>query len=229
MHWGDRARGLGLTLCFFSQGVGDERAKVERVSEALQFSVIVEWRWMLSAKPQALQELDFFLGYVTPHRSVPEEFFKSRLFLGLSRFPFDKLEFLCIIRNKSPVQDDFHAEGREIDIPGFDQGIQEGNAVLDGHVEDIRVEKLEDADPHRLITSAAKSRYRVEPGFIRQLVFRDSLDNVQQLLCDEALEFAEGLLLENHPYLVLFVGRALAENQLSNFFEQWLGWAQVSL
>src|SRR5439155_16056757 len=94
---------------------------------------------------------------------------------------------------------------------------------------DIRVEKLEDADPHRLITSAAKSRYRVEPGFIRQLVFRDSLDNVQQLLCDEALEFAEGLLLENHPYLVLFVGRALAENQLSNFFEQWLGWAQVSL
>src|SRR5256885_12985125 len=56
---------------------------------------------------------------------------------------------------------------------------------------DLRVEKLEDADPHRLITSAAKSRYRVEPGFIRQLVFRDSLDNVQQLLCDEALEFAE--------------------------------------
>src|SRR5207244_11897669 len=44
MHWGDRARGLGLTLCFSSHGVGDERAKVEWVSEALQFSVIVDWR-----------------------------------------------------------------------------------------------------------------------------------------------------------------------------------------
>src|SRR5437588_11956091 len=178
---------------------------------------------MPSAEPPALQEIGFFLRCGPPQWLAPEEFFWARLFLDLSSFPFDKLEFLCIIRNKSPVQDDFHAEGREIDIPGFDQGIQEGNAVLDGHVEDIRVEELEDADPHRFITSAAKSRYRVEPGFIRQLVFRDSLDNVQQLLCDEALEFAEGLLLKNHPYLVLFAGRALAENQLSNFFEQWLG------
>jgi len=39
-----------------------------------------------------------------------------------------------------------------------------------------------------------------------------------KLLCDEAFQFAEGLLLKNDPYLFLFGGYALAENQLSNFF-----------
>jgi hypothetical protein len=99
MPWGDCPRLDGTEPCFFSHSVGDASAgQVERVSEALPFSVIVERRWMLSAKPQALQELDFFLGCVTPHRLLPEELFESWLFLGLSSFPFDKLKFLSIIQ-----------------------------------------------------------------------------------------------------------------------------------
>ncbi|OLD58970.1 MAG: hypothetical protein AUF60_07530 [Gemmatimonadetes bacterium 13_1_20CM_69_28] len=70
----------------------------------------------------------------------------------------------------------------------------------------------------------------MEPGFTFQFVFCDSLDHVQELLCDEALEFAEGLLLEYHPHLFFFAGCALAENQLSNFFKQGLGRiVQISL
>ena len=54
-------------------------------------------------------------------------------------------------------------------------------------------------------------------------MFGDSLDHVQKLLCDQAFEFAEGLLLKNRPYLFFFVGCALAENELSNIFEQGPG------
>src|SRR5256886_7262182 len=93
-----------------------------------------------------------------------------------------------------------------------------------------RVHELDDTDSQRLITSAAESRHRMEPGFTFQFVFSDSFNHVQELLCDEALEFAEGLLLKYHPYLFYFAGRALAKNQLSNFSKQGLGWiVQISL
>src|SRR2546425_700245 len=113
---------------------------------------------------------------------------------------------------------------REVDIPGFDQRIQKGNAVFNGHIESIRVQELENADSHRFIALAAESRHRAEPGFTVQFVFGDSFDYVQKLLCDQAFEFAEGLLLKNHPDLFFFVRCALAENQLSNFLKQGLGW-----
>ena len=60
----------------------------------------------------------------------------------------------------------------------------------------------------------------MEPVFTVQFFFGDILDHVQKLLCHEALEFAERLLLKNRAYLFLFCGCALAENQLSNFFKQ---------
>src|SRR5256886_10423047 len=53
-----------------------------------------------------------------------------------------------------------------------------------------RVHELDDTDSQRLITSAAESRHRMEPGFTFQFVFSDSFNHVQELLCDEALEFA---------------------------------------
>src|ERR1700687_1361149 len=108
--------------------------------------------------------------------------------------------------------------------------MQEGHAVLNGHVEDIRLQELENADSHRFIATAAESSHGVEPGFTFQFVFGDSFDHVQELLCDEAFEFAEGLLLKNRTYLFSFGGCALAENQLSNFFKQGRGWVpQVPL
>src|SRR5258708_30743729 len=39
---------------------------------------------------------------------------------------------------------------------------------LNRHVESIRVHEFDDADSQRLITSAAESRHRMEPGFTFQ-------------------------------------------------------------
>jgi hypothetical protein len=80
------------------------------------------------------------------------------------------------------------------------------------------------------IASASESRHQAEPVFTVQFLFGDLLDHVQKLLCDEAFQFAEGLLLKDRSYLSFLGGYALAENQLANFFEQGLGrFRQVSL
>src|SRR2546430_4900063 len=87
-------------------------------------------------------------------------------------------------------------------------------------MEDVCVEKLEDHDSHLLIASPTDSSHGAEPLFVFQFLSGDSLDHVQELLCDEALELAKGLLFKNRPYLLLFFRCALAQNQLSNFLEQ---------
>ena len=63
----------------------------------------------------------------------------------------------------------------------------------------------------------------MEPVFTFQFFFRDSLDHVRKLLSDEAFEFAEGLVSQKSRALFFFVGRALAENQFSNFVKQGRG------
>ena len=96
--------------------------------------------------------------------------------------------------------------------------------------EHIRIQELKEGNPHLFIGSAGESSHQVEPVFTVQFLFGDLLDHVQKLLCDETFEFTEGLFLKNDPYLFFFGGYALAENQLSNFFKQGLGWVrQVSL
>src|SRR5260370_42235805 len=104
--------------------------KMESVAQFVQFQVIIKLSRAFSVESQLLQKLDFLFGHLPAHGLVTKEFFELSLFLRLSRFPFDKLKFLCVTRNQSPIQNDFHPEGCEIDIPGFDQRIQEGNAVL---------------------------------------------------------------------------------------------------
>src|SRR6266852_2536368 len=52
MHRGDGPFRLRPAARFPSQGLGREHAKMERVSEVLQFPVIIEWRRVLSIKPQ---------------------------------------------------------------------------------------------------------------------------------------------------------------------------------
>src|SRR5207253_6989882 len=87
-------------------------------------------------------------------------------------------------------------------------------------MEDVCVEKLEDHDSHLLIASPTDSSHGAEPLFVFQFLSGDSLDHVQELLCDEALELAKGLLFKNRSYFLLFFPCALAVNQLSNFLEQ---------
>ena len=73
------------------------------------------------------------------------------------------------------------------------------------------------------IASAAESSHQVKPVFALQFLFGDSLDHVRKLLCDEAFEFAEGLLLKNCTYSFFFVGCALAENPFANFLNRGAG------
>src|SRR3989454_12791824 len=87
-------------------------------------------------------------------------------------------------------------------------------------MEDVCVENLEDHASNLLIASPPDSSHRAEPLFVFQFLSGDSLEHVQELLCDEALELAKGLLFKNRTYLLLFVRCALAQNQLSNFLEQ---------
>src|SRR2546425_12875222 len=87
-------------------------------------------------------------------------------------------------------------------------------------MEDVCVEKLEDHYSHLLIASPTDSSHRVEPLFVFQFLSGNPLEHVQELLCDEALEFAKGLLFENRSYFLLFFRYAFAENQLSNLLEQ---------
>ena len=49
------------------------------------------------------------------------------------------------------------------------------------------------------------------------------LDHVQELLGDQALELAEGLLLEHRAYLSFGAGVALAEHQLADLPKQCRG------
>src|SRR5436853_6800712 len=87
-------------------------------------------------------------------------------------------------------------------------------------MEDVCVQKLEDHDSHLLIASSTDSSHRAKPLFVFQFLSGDPLKHVQELLCDEALEFAKGLPFEDRPYFSLLFRCALAENQLSNFLEQ---------
>src|SRR3989442_13600901 len=87
-------------------------------------------------------------------------------------------------------------------------------------MEDVGVENLEDHDSHLLIASPIDWSPGAEPLFVFQFLPGDSLKHVQELLCDEALEFAKGLLFKNRPYFLLFFRYALAQNQLSNLLEQ---------
>src|SRR5256885_5690501 len=45
---------------------------------------------------------------------------------------------------------------RSVDVPGFNQRIQERDAVLSRDVEDVRIEELEHDDPHLLIAAATE-------------------------------------------------------------------------
>ena len=99
-------------------------------------------------------------------------------------------------------------------------GSKKVDAVFIRQVKDIRIQELENDDPHLFIALVAESSHPAEPAFTFQFLFGDSLDHVQQLLGDEAFEFAEGLPLKNGAYECLFVGVAFAENQLANFLKQ---------
>ena len=71
--------------------------EMERVSEVLQFSVIIQWVRPFSLESPFLQKLDFLLTSIAAEGSITTEFFQSRLFAKrLFRFAFNKLKLLNV-------------------------------------------------------------------------------------------------------------------------------------
>src|SRR5438034_9512000 len=198
-----------------------EGAKMERVSEVLQLPIIVEGRRPLALELQPLEKLDFLRGRRAAERRILEEFLEPGLLADrLLGVPLDKLESLRLPWDDAVIQDNLQTERREVDVPGFNQGIQERDAVLRGHVEDVRIEELEHDDPHLLIAAATEPSHHPEPVVILEFVLRHALDHVQQRLRDEAFELAEGLLFKARADVFLLLGFTLAQDQLADFVQQ---------
>src|SRR5213076_3594942 len=92
-------------------------------------------------------KLDFLRGRRAAEGRILQEFFEPGLIADrLCGFLFDKRESLRLPGDDAAVQDYLQTERRQVDVPGFNQRIQERDAVLRGHVEDVRIEELEHDD-----------------------------------------------------------------------------------
>src|SRR6476620_3945200 len=76
------------------------RTKIERISQILQFPVVIERSRTFSFDPQLLQEFDFIGGGITAQRRVLEKFAEPRFFVGPVGFSLDILEFLGVHGSK---------------------------------------------------------------------------------------------------------------------------------
>lgn len=123
-------------------------------------------------------------------------------------------------RSDSAIQDDLQAKRSEIDVPRYDQWIQESRATFRGYVEHVRVQEFEGRDAHLFIASIAPSSHDSEPVFASQFLPGQRLDDIQELLSDQAFKFAKRFLLKNRAYLDPFPPFTFFEKQLSNFSEQ---------
>ena len=180
---------MRLSVLFTSCRIGSGAVKMERISQALQLPVVVERGRPISSEFELLEKLDFLRGRIARQRWILQEGLEPRLFVdGWDGFAFHELKFFRVPGRQAAVQDDLHRERREVDVPRFDQRIQKRDAILRRNVEDICFQELKHHDPHLLVASVAESSDETKPVFIVQLLFRQSLGNVQQLLGDEAFQ-----------------------------------------
>src|SRR5437899_1356533 len=112
---------------------------MERVSEVLQFPVVVQCIRPFSLELQLLKKLGLLLGDATAQGNIPQEFFEPRLFLEVVGFPFNKLKSPGVPRSQATVQNNLHSKRGEVDVPGFNQRIQKSGTVLNRQIEDIGV------------------------------------------------------------------------------------------
>src|SRR5216117_1388566 len=136
------------------------------------------------------------------------------------RLRLDKFDSARIPRGEAPIQDYVHREAGEIDVPGLNQGVQKGDGVFSRDVEDVGVQKFQHDDAHLLVGAIAEPRHQEEPTLTPELLPRDLLNDVQELLRDEALKLAERLLLEDGSDLLFFGGSALLKNQFASLAQQ---------
>lgn len=101
--------------------------------------------------------------------------------------------------------------------------MQEGDTVFRRQTENIRVQELKKSNARLFIGAARESSHQAEAVLAVQFFSGDLLDHVQEFLCNEAFEFAEGLFLKNLTYLFHFARHALTHDQFSNFPEHRRG------
>ena len=190
------------------------------VSEVLQLAVIVQGSRPPSSELQPLQKLDFFIPGIAAKRGILEKLLKPGLYVEWTfRFAFYEIKPLQVPESQPVVEDNLYAKSRKVNVPGLDQRIHERYAVVNGHVEDVRVQKLQNHDPRLFIASLAEPGHHAQPFLTCQLFLRDALRHIQKLLSHEPLEFAERFLLENGPYLPPLLGVAFSKNQLPKILE----------
>ena len=104
---------------------------MERIAQALQFPIVVHLRRPIAGKGQLLEKRELFSRHVAAQSRILEKLAKPGLLVDRRRvLSFDELESLRVSARQSTVQDDFHAEGRQVDIPGLDQRIEKRHAVI---------------------------------------------------------------------------------------------------
>src|SRR5882724_5087047 len=104
---------------------------MERVSQVLHLSVIIERGWPPSVESQLFEKFDLRYGSIATQITVLDEPFEPWLFsVRQAIFSFNKLKFLWVPGSESAVQHNFNGKRRQVDVPGFDERIKEGVAVF---------------------------------------------------------------------------------------------------
>src|SRR5438874_10215668 len=83
-------------------------AKMKRVSQVLQFSIIVQGRRPFARESQLLEKLNFFPGCIALQGGILKERLKSGLLVALGGFPFDELKSLRVPGRQTAVEYDLH-------------------------------------------------------------------------------------------------------------------------
>jgi hypothetical protein len=121
---------------------------------------------------------------------------------------------------QTAVEDNLHSERGEVDVPGFDQRVQEREAVVVRDIQEVRFEELDHDDAHLFVTATREPGHPTEPVLVAQFLPGHPLHHVQQLLGHETLDRAERLLREHRAQRGCLAGIALAENQLADGLEK---------
>src|SRR6266508_5666134 len=130
---------------------------MEWVPQILQLPVIINWGRSLSSQLQSLQKRDFLFGVVATQGCILEELFEPWFYGdGAGGRLLGKLESLPDARGQPPAQRNFHAKALQVDIPRVDHRIQEGDAVFNGYVKNVRIQEFENRNAHLLITALAR-------------------------------------------------------------------------
>src|ERR1051326_6757094 len=109
------------------------------VPKALQFPIIIErCRAPAVFEAQPFKKFDFFWGHLSAQRTVFQKRPQARLLNRCqSSFPLDKFKPLQSAWSNSGIQSDLQTERPKIDIPRYDQRIEESDAAFRRCVENV--------------------------------------------------------------------------------------------